>query len=186
MALVFLCRGIFYWPPHTTILFCSIFLDKIVLDTLKSRYHRSTPVGYTMIGSTEKNTIQIVTSNKMVYKPAGATEILPTSTTQVTPLKYISAGANHYYTFDVNTAGYYTFESSYYETSFDTKAYLYKESQTSNGKTLYMYEVAQDDDSGEGINFKIYVYLNPGKYYLRVTGYKQISHGYYYLNYRRG
>ena len=45
MALVRLCRGKFYWPPHTTILFCSIFLDKIVLDTLKSRYHRSAPVG---------------------------------------------------------------------------------------------------------------------------------------------
>ncbi len=46
MALVRLCRGIFYWPPHTTILFCSIFLDKFVLDTPKSRYHRSAPVGY--------------------------------------------------------------------------------------------------------------------------------------------
>lgn len=45
MALVCLCRGNFYWPPHTTILFCSIFLDKIVLDTLKSRYHRSAPLG---------------------------------------------------------------------------------------------------------------------------------------------
>ena len=47
MALVCLCRGNFYWPPHTTILFCSIFLDKIVLDTLKSRYHRSAPLGMT-------------------------------------------------------------------------------------------------------------------------------------------
>lgn len=47
MALVCLCRGNFYWPPHTTILFCSIFLDKIVLDTLKSRYHRSAPLGIT-------------------------------------------------------------------------------------------------------------------------------------------
>lgn len=45
MALVCLCRGNFYWPPHTTILFFSIFLDKIVLDTLKSRYHRSAPLG---------------------------------------------------------------------------------------------------------------------------------------------
>lgn len=48
MALVCLCRGNFYWPPHTTILFCSIFLDKIVLDTLKSRYHRSAPLGIDM------------------------------------------------------------------------------------------------------------------------------------------
>ncbi len=46
MALVCLCWGISYWPPHTTILFCSIFFDKFVLDTLKSRYHRSAPVGY--------------------------------------------------------------------------------------------------------------------------------------------
>lgn len=49
MALVCLCRGNFYWPPHTTILFCSIFLDKIVLDTLKSRYHRSAPLGMVYI-----------------------------------------------------------------------------------------------------------------------------------------
>lgn len=49
MALVCLCRGNFYWPPHTTILFCSIFLDKIVLDTLKSRYHRSAPLGIPFI-----------------------------------------------------------------------------------------------------------------------------------------
>ena len=49
MALVCLCRGNFYWPPHTTILFCSIFLDKIVLDTLKSRYHRSAPLGMHMV-----------------------------------------------------------------------------------------------------------------------------------------
>ena len=49
MALVCLCRGNFYWPPHTTILFCSIFLDKIVLDTLKSRYHRSAPLGIALL-----------------------------------------------------------------------------------------------------------------------------------------
>lgn len=49
MALVCLCRGNFYWPPHTTILFCSIFLDKIVLDTLKSRYHRSAPLGMAQV-----------------------------------------------------------------------------------------------------------------------------------------
>lgn len=49
MALVCLCRGNFYWPPHTTILFCSIFLDKIVLDTLKSRYHRSAPLGIVIL-----------------------------------------------------------------------------------------------------------------------------------------
>lgn len=49
MALVCLCRGNFYWPPHTTILFCSIFLDKIVLDTLKSRYHRSAPLGIPVV-----------------------------------------------------------------------------------------------------------------------------------------
>ncbi len=49
MALVRLCRGIFYWPPHTTILFFSIFLDKFVLDTLKSRYHRNVPVGMPLL-----------------------------------------------------------------------------------------------------------------------------------------
>lgn len=53
MALVCLCRGNFYWPPHTTILFCSIFLDKIVLDTLKSRYHRSAPLGILKVFNTK-------------------------------------------------------------------------------------------------------------------------------------
>lgn len=61
MALVCLCRGNFYWPPHTTILFCSIFLDKIVLDTLKSRYHRSAPLG---IPYTVKTRNGILTKNR--------------------------------------------------------------------------------------------------------------------------
>lgn len=66
MALVCLCRGNFYWPPHTTILFCSIFLDKIVLDTLKSRYHRSAPLGM----AKGKNKLFIWTSSqKKKYSP---------------------------------------------------------------------------------------------------------------------
>ena len=60
MALVCLCRGNFYWPPHTTILFCSIFLDKIVLDTLKSRYHRSAPLGITANYTTGNSRIKTV------------------------------------------------------------------------------------------------------------------------------
>ncbi len=62
MALVCLCRGNFYWPPHTTILFCSIFLDKIVLDTLKSRYHRSAPLG---IESKYKDLLQKLLDKKL-------------------------------------------------------------------------------------------------------------------------
>lgn len=58
MALVCLCRGNFYWPPHTTILFCSIFLDKIVLDTLKSRYHRSAPLGMAIFSKIASNAME--------------------------------------------------------------------------------------------------------------------------------
>lgn len=69
MALVCLCRGNFYWPPHTTILFCSIFLDKIVLDTLKSRYHRSAPLGITedLTDGQRKNNLRMQEDLKARY-----------------------------------------------------------------------------------------------------------------------
>ena len=108
-------------------------------------------VPYTMIGTGTRTTIQVSTTNKMVNTPANATSITPTTMTQITPLKYLSLGENHYYSFTVANAGYYTFESTYYNNiRFDTRAFLYKESQASNGQTLYMYEIARDDD-GERI-----------------------------------
>lgn len=68
MALVCLCRGNFYWPPHTTILFCSIFLDKIVLDTLKSRYHRSAPLGMHNLIKTKKISCDNPTLSEQIYE----------------------------------------------------------------------------------------------------------------------
>ena len=144
-------------------------------------------VPYTMIGSGTLRTIKITTSNKMVNTPENATVISPTTTNQTTSQRYLSSGANHYYKITVTSSGYYTFESSYYNnTTFDTRAYLYRESKTSNGQTLYMYEIAADDDGGTGLNFKIRKYLSPGTYYLRVRAYSQTATGSYYLNYKKG
>lgn len=144
-------------------------------------------VPYTMIGTTQKNTIQITTNNTMINVPSNATVIVPTSVNQTTSLKHISAGENHFYRFTISVSDYYTFESAYYSnTPFDTKAYLYKDSQSSNGQTLYMYEVAKNDDGGTGLNFKIRTYLTAGKYYLRVCAFAPTASGYYYLNYMRG
>ena len=71
MALVCLCRGNFYWPPHTTILFCSIFLDKIVLDTLKSRYHRSAPLGIRKTSKQEKCAKREIPLQSQILRPQG-------------------------------------------------------------------------------------------------------------------
>ena len=71
-------------------------------------------------------------------------------------------------------------------TIFDTRAYLYKETSTSNGETLYMYEIARDDDGGTNYNFKIRLSLSPGTYYLRVRACNPAITGNYYLNYKKG
>lgn len=143
-------------------------------------------VPYTMIGSGTRTTIQIATSNEMVYKPSSATAITPTTTAQSIS-RYLSEGSNHYYTFSVTTAGYYTFGSAYSgSTHLDTKGTLYKEQETSNGKTLYLYELASDDDSGDGLNFNIRAYLQPSTYYIRVRAYADTSTGSYSFTYRKG
>lgn len=143
-------------------------------------------VPYTMIGSGTRTTIQIATSNEMVYKPSSATEITPTTTTQSIS-RYLSEGSNHYYTFTVTTAGYYTFGSAYSgSTNLDTRGTLYKEQATSNGQTLYLYEVTSDDDSGDGLNFSIREYLQPGTYYVRVRAYVDTSTGSYSFTYLKG
>ena len=92
MALVCLCRGNFYWPPHTTILFCSIFLDKIVLDTLKSRYHRSAPLGMdSYFEKQDKPTIFFVLGKKVIVddeRLAAALSRLPKLRQEVLLLYY--------------------------------------------------------------------------------------------------
>lgn len=149
----------------------------------KDVYH----VPYTMIGSEPRKTIQITSANMLVNTPANATTLFPTTSNQSTPLQYLGVNSNNYYAFTVSSPGYYTLESSYYSGSaFNTRAYLYKESILSEGVTLYMYEVARDDDSGTGLNFKIREYLNAGTYYLRVRAYSPTITGYYYLYYKKG
>ena len=129
-----------------------------------------------MIGSGTRTTIQIATSNEMVYKPSSATAITPTTTAQSIS-RYLSEGSNHYYTFGSAYSG---------STHLDTKGTLYKEQETSNGKTLYLYELASDDDSGDGLNFNIRAYLQPGTYYIRVRAYADTSTGSYSFTYRKG
>lgn len=143
-------------------------------------------VPYTMIGSGTRTTIQIATSNLMINKPSTAINLIPTTTNQ-TKLCYIAASESDYFKFTVTSANYYTLEATYYSTyTTDTYGYLYKESQQSNGQTLYLYEVAKDDDSGYGLCFKIRQYLPVGTYYVRIRGYSKSTTGYYYINYKIG
>jgi hypothetical protein len=140
-------------------------------------------VPYTMIGSGTRSTIKILTSNKMIYSPANATVITPTATNQIVSCN-ISAGSNRFYKITISAAGYYTFETSYYDNmKLDTYGYLYKESETSNSQTIYMVEIASNDDGGVGTNFLIREYLSVGTYYLRVRAFFSTDSGYCYLNY---
>ncbi len=142
-------------------------------------------IPYTMIGS-NRTTILINGWNVLSNTPANATVITPTSSNQ-TLLRYLSANCNNFFKLTVTSTSYYTFESTYYNnTPFDTRAYLYKETSTSNGETLYMYEIARDDDGGTNYNFKIRLSLSPGTYYLRVRACNPAITGNYYLNYKKG
>ena len=141
-------------------------------------------VPYTMIGSSNRTTIQINTANKMVWKPSDATILSPTGTNQ-SILKSLTQGSNHYYKITVSGNDDYIFESTYHSGSnIDTKATLYKESVSSNGETLYLYEYTVDDNSGAGNNFKIDEHLFSGTYYLRVRAVSPTAYGQYYFNYR--
>ncbi len=143
-------------------------------------------VPYTMIGGGTKTTIAIMTSNGMVLTPEDAMEISP-SNSEWNMLNYLVEGANQYFRIVVSSSNEYTFESAYYSAdALDMKATLYKESQTSNGQVLYLYEVATDDDSGSALNFKITATLTPGVYYLRTRASTGVGEGYYYLKHRLG
>lgn len=137
-------------------------------------------VPYTMIGSGTRTTIRISTYNKMAYKPSDATAISPTSSTQSIP-KTLASGANHYYKLVVSSADEFTFYST---GSIDVEATLYKESTTSGGQTLYLYQYSADDDGGSGYNFSISEYLSAGTYYIRVRGVSQYVTGGYTFCYR--
>lgn len=153
----------------------------IVNGHTRDVYH----IPYTMIGS-NRTTILLNGWNVMSNSPANATVITPTSTNQ-TLLRYLSPNCNNYFKITVTSTSYYTFESSYYSnTALDTRAYLYRESTSSNGATLYMYEITRDDDSGTNYNFKIHISLTPGTYYLRVRACNPSVTGNYYLNYKKG
>lgn len=143
-------------------------------------------VPYTMIGNGNRTTIQIVTSNKMIHTPSIATEITPTTSMQQKAM-YLTVGSNHYFKLSVTSAGYYTFGSTYYGSEkLDTKATLYKESESSNGRVLYLYEIAADDDSGDGSNFNIRKYLQAGTYYIRVRAFASTVSGHYNFTYLKG
>lgn len=125
-------------------------------------------VPYTFYSSANLYTIKIASSNKMVSKPSSYTTIMPTTTVtsmtvSTTPMQSV------YFKFTVSNQKYYTFYSTGIDnTTYDSTAFLYKESESVNNYTIYMYEVGYDDDSGSQTNFKIRKQLDPGTYYLRV------------------
>lgn len=136
-------------------------------------------VPYTMIGTGTRTTIQINTTNKMVWKPSDATTITPTTTAQSIS-KNLTQGSNHYFKITVTSATSYIFEST---GSLDLKATLYKETHDSNGETLYLYQYSSDDNSGNGNNFLIEETLSAGTYYIRVRAKTASAYGQYYFRY---
>ncbi len=144
-------------------------------------------IPYTFYNSFDMWTIQLVESNQMIYKPATATTINPTTTEQTKATEYVPEKASKYYKIVVPSTATYTFHSiGYSGTTHDTAAYLYKESSVgTNNKTYYLDEIASDDDSGDLLNFRISVSLTPGTYYLRVYFNSETS-GYYGLVYKKG
>lgn len=71
--------------------------------------------------------------------------------------------------------------------SWDTKAYLYKDIMydTTSNQPMYLYELAQDDDSGDGNNFTITYTFSPGTYYLSVRFFSQSTVGGYIVYFIR-
>lgn len=143
-------------------------------------------VPYTFAGS-NLTTIQIATSNNLINKPSNAYSLNMTTTTQST-YKYLQANECEYFKFTVTSGGYYTIGTEYHlSDTVDTYGYLYKETEDStSGTDLYLYEIARNDDSGSGNNFLISEYLEPGTYYIGVSGYSMSHTGWFKLNYRKG
>lgn len=116
-------------------------------------------------------TIQINTSaSMMTNKPANANYI-EGNTWSVANIN-IPAGSAVWYKYTPTTTGYRTVYTS---GSQDTIGYLMQDQgpASSNGTgslgIMYMYQLAQDDDSGSGTNFSIRHYFEKGKtYYILV------------------
>lgn len=83
-------------------------------------------------------------------------------------------GEYHWYKFTATTAGTYSF---YTENSFDTTGELFSSVVPARSTTG---RLTQDDDSGDGLNFKITYTLTAGQtVYLRVRGYNWTRYGSY-------
>ena len=81
-------------------------------------------------------------------------------------------GDEDYFSFTVPQDAQYTIES---KGSTDTYGYLYRSSRSL---------LIQDDDSGDGLNFRFVRQLSPGTYYIRVRGYSTATLGNYTLEIR--
>lgn len=118
-------------------------------------------------GSTR--TIQIVTSNLQSTKPADAKSLGNMSVNKEFS-DTISGQIANYYTFTVSSTGFYDIYST---GNTDVVGYIFEESYenaTNSNYDLYMYEIASDDDGGNGGNFSIYAYLEAGEtYYMKIV-----------------
>lgn len=132
-------------------------------------------------------TLQISTSNLQINKPNNAYNFGTPGTSLIKTSSYLSSNESEYYKFTVVTTGQYVmYGSNYNSTNIDTYGYLYKETEPSNGVTLYMYEIARDDDSSsDGAHFSITQTLSPGTYYIKVRGVSKNITGNYYMNIKR-
>lgn len=126
---------------------------------------------YTMAGSGTLKTIQIADKNLTYNTPASARAITLSNANSYSYYTVLPDNElYHYYKFTPTATGTYRF---YTTGSTNTAGAIYLSSQSSNGKTLYMYELASDDNSGSSLNFDFTVSLTSGKdYFVRVkSGY---------------
>lgn len=145
-------------------------------------------VPYTMMGNGNLTTIPIFNWNSMRRHPEDAYYINVTTSWKYERQRYISNGTNFFYEFDVTETGKYSFEAETPtgEEEVDTVGILYRASERIDGKTIYMVEVAYDDDSGSRNNFYLRnVELTPGTYFLLVRPYNKSEAGYFELSHRR-
>lgn len=130
-------------------------------------------------------TMKITTDNTMEHSPANPVAALTlTDNHMANGSLTFGNGQVDFIKITLNTTATYTM---YTLGSWDTKAYLYKNIvyDTTSDQPMYLYELAQDDDSGDGNNFTITYTFSPGTYYLSVRFFSQSTVGGYIVYFVR-
>lgn len=130
-------------------------------------------------GNCSPRTILISTSNLQISTPEDAVDLgIVQNNDSFTGS--LSEQEADYYSFSVTSTGFYDICST---GNIDIAGYVFKGSyddSSNTNRTLYMYEIASDDDGGNFGNFSIYAYLEAGKtYYLKIVSFDESITGNY-------